>query len=69
MELSSSDLGLAARVHQLTKTYGAGESIVRALDGVTVGIRRGEEGAGHQNAALVRMRPAITTAPRAIPTA
>ncbi|MEI3846272.1 MULTISPECIES: ABC transporter ATP-binding protein [unclassified Microbacterium] len=42
MEISSTDLGLAARVHQLTKTYGTGESTVRALDGVTVGIRRGE---------------------------
>ncbi|HEX5731172.1 ABC transporter ATP-binding protein [Microbacterium sp.] len=42
MNLSSSDLGLAARVHNLTKTYGHGESAVRALDGVSVGIRRGE---------------------------
>jgi len=42
MELSSTDLGLAARVQQLTKTYGAGESAVHALDGVSVGIRRGE---------------------------
>jgi putative ABC transport system ATP-binding protein len=42
MHISSSDLGLAARVQQLTKTYGAGDSVVRALDGVTVGIRRGE---------------------------
>ena len=42
MELSSTDLGLAARVQQLTKTYGTGESTVRALDGVSVGIRRGE---------------------------
>jgi len=42
MELSSTDLGLAARVQQLTKTYGAGESTVHALDGVSVGIRRGE---------------------------
>ncbi|MEQ6899371.1 ABC transporter ATP-binding protein [Microbacterium sp. KR10-403] len=42
MEITSTDLGLAARVQQLTKTYGAGESAVRALDGVTVGIRRGE---------------------------
>ena len=42
MELTSTDLGLAARVQNLTKTYGAGESTVRALDGVTLGIRRGE---------------------------
>ena len=42
MELTSTDLGLAARVQHLTKTFGAGESIVRALDGVSVGIRRGE---------------------------
>ena len=42
MHISSSDLGLAARVQQLTKSYGAGEGEVRALDGVGVGIRRGE---------------------------
>lgn len=42
MEITSTDLGLAARVQQLTKTYGTGGSAVRALDGVTVGIRRGE---------------------------
>ncbi|WP_434810678.1 ABC transporter ATP-binding protein [Microbacterium sp. bgisy189] len=42
MEITSTELGLAARVQQLTKTYGAGEGAVRALDGVTVGIRRGE---------------------------
>lgn len=42
MEITTTDLGLAARVQNLTKTYGAGESGVRALDAVTVGIRRGE---------------------------
>ena len=42
MELHTTDLGLAARVQQLTKTYGTGESAVHALDGVSVGIRRGE---------------------------
>ena len=42
MELTSTDLGLAARVQHLTKTYGSGESEVRALDDVSVGIRRGE---------------------------
>ncbi|GAA5034779.1 ABC transporter ATP-binding protein [Microbacterium fluvii] len=42
MEISTTELGLAARVQQLTKTYGTGSGAVRALDGVTVGIRRGE---------------------------
>jgi putative ABC transport system ATP-binding protein len=42
MEITSTELGLAARVQQLTKTYGSGEGQVRALDGVSVGIRRGE---------------------------
>lgn len=42
MEISTTDLGLAARVQQLTKTYGAGGNEVRALDGVSIGIRRGE---------------------------
>lgn len=42
MEITTTDLGLAARVQNLTKTFGAGESGVRALDAVTVGIRRGE---------------------------
>jgi putative ABC transport system ATP-binding protein len=42
MQMTSTDLGLAAHVQQLTKSYGAGESAVRALDGVSVGIRRGE---------------------------
>jgi putative ABC transport system ATP-binding protein len=42
MELTSTDLGLAARVQHLTKVYGSGESEVRALDGVSVAIRRGE---------------------------
>jgi putative ABC transport system ATP-binding protein len=42
MQISTTDLGLAARVQNLSKTYGAGESGVRALDGVSVGIRRGE---------------------------
>src|SRR6185312_5999788 len=34
--------GLAARVDRLHKTYGGGVGQVRALDDVTVGIRRGE---------------------------
>ncbi len=42
MHISTTDLGLAARVQQLTKTYGTGDGAVRALDGVTVGLRRGE---------------------------
>jgi putative ABC transport system ATP-binding protein len=42
MEITTTDLGLAARVQQLTKTFGAGDGEVRALDGVSVGIRRGE---------------------------
>jgi putative ABC transport system ATP-binding protein len=37
-----SDSGLAARVLQLTKTYGSGSGAVRALDDVSVGIRRGD---------------------------
>ncbi len=42
MEITTTEMGLAARVQQLTKTYGNGESVVHALDRVTVGIRRGE---------------------------
>ena len=42
MEITTTELGLAARVQNLTKTYGAGENEVRALDGVSIGIRRGE---------------------------
>lgn len=42
MQISATDMGLAARVHTLTRTYGAGESAVRALDDLSVGIRRGE---------------------------
>jgi putative ABC transport system ATP-binding protein len=42
MQITSSELGLAARVHNVTKSYGAGEGTVRALDDLSVGIRRGE---------------------------
>ncbi|MFG6402780.1 ABC transporter ATP-binding protein [Microbacterium sp. P04] len=42
MDLTSTQLGLAARVQQLTKHYGNVENAVRALDDVSVGIRRGE---------------------------
>ncbi|GAA4776483.1 ABC transporter ATP-binding protein [Microbacterium gilvum] len=42
MEITTTDMGLAARVQQLSKHYGTGENGVRALDGVSVGIRRGQ---------------------------
>ncbi len=42
METTTTDRGLAARVQNLKKSYGAGESAVNALDGVSVGIRRGQ---------------------------
>jgi putative ABC transport system ATP-binding protein len=42
MHIPSSELGLAARVQRLTKTYGSGDGAVRALDDVGVGIRRGD---------------------------
>ncbi len=42
MQITSTDLGLAARVQNVTRTYGAGEGAVRALDDVSVGVRRGE---------------------------
>ncbi len=42
MKITTTDLGLAARVQQLTKTYGTGEGAVRALAGVSVGIRKGQ---------------------------
>jgi len=42
MEISTTDLGLAARVQHVTKTYGAGEGAVNALDDVSVGVRRGQ---------------------------
>lgn len=42
MQITSTDLGLAARVQHVSKTYGAGAGAVRALDDVSVGIRRGE---------------------------
>ncbi|WP_040162817.1 ABC transporter ATP-binding protein [Microbacterium gorillae] len=42
MQITTSDLGLAARVQHLTKTYGSGESTVRALDDISVGVRRGQ---------------------------
>ncbi|GAB2518159.1 ABC transporter ATP-binding protein [Microbacterium petrolearium] len=42
MEISTSELGLAARVTHLSKTFGSGDGAVRALDDVSVGIRRGQ---------------------------
>ncbi|GAB3632521.1 ABC transporter ATP-binding protein [Microbacterium shaanxiense] len=42
MEITTTDLGLAARVQHLTKSYGRGGSAVTALDDISVGIRRGQ---------------------------
>ena len=42
MKINPSDLGLAARVTGLTKTYGRGDGAVTALNDVSVGMRRGE---------------------------
>ena len=42
MEITTTDMGLAARVQNLGKSYGSGQAGVRALDDVTVGIRRGQ---------------------------
>ncbi|MDE0545286.1 ABC transporter ATP-binding protein [Microbacterium sp. C7(2022)] len=42
MQITSTDMNLAARVQRLTKIYGRDASEVCALDGVSVGIRRGE---------------------------
>ena len=42
MQTLPSDLGLVARVVDLRKTYGDGESAVAALDGVSLGLRSGE---------------------------
>ncbi|WP_130176810.1 ABC transporter ATP-binding protein [Cryobacterium sp. SO1] len=42
MENTPSDLGLAARVTHLGKTYGSSSTAVTALDDVSIGIRRGQ---------------------------
>ena len=42
MEITSSDLGLVARVAHLTKSYGAGSNTITALDDISIGIRKGQ---------------------------
>jgi putative ABC transport system ATP-binding protein len=42
MEITTTDMGLVARVDALTKTYGSPHNTVHALRGVSLGIRRGE---------------------------
>ena len=42
MQITTTDLGLVARVANLTKSYGSSESRVTALSDVSIGIRRGE---------------------------
>jgi putative ABC transport system ATP-binding protein len=42
MEITSAELGLAARVTNLSKTYGSATTSVTALDDVSIGIRRGQ---------------------------
>lgn len=42
MEISPSELGLVARVTNLTKSYGSAQNVVTALDDVSIGIRQGE---------------------------
>ncbi len=42
MEITTSDLGLVARVAQLSKSYGSGATTVTALNDVSIGIRAGE---------------------------
>ncbi len=42
MQISTTDMGLVARVENLTKSYGGERTRVDALRGVTLGIRRGE---------------------------
>jgi putative ABC transport system ATP-binding protein len=40
MEITTSELGLVARVQNASKTYGRGEGLVTALDTVSIGIER-----------------------------
>ncbi|MBN9607271.1 MAG: ABC transporter ATP-binding protein [Actinomycetales bacterium] len=42
MEITTTDIGLAARTHGLSKHYGEGSTQVHALRDVTLGLRRGE---------------------------
>ena len=42
METTPPDTGLAARVVQLSKTYGSATTAVTALDNVSIGIHRGQ---------------------------
>ncbi|MDH6181138.1 putative ABC transport system ATP-binding protein [Microbacteriaceae bacterium SG_E_30_P1] len=42
MDITTSDLGLVARVAQLTKSYGSGATEVTALRDVSLGIRKGQ---------------------------
>lgn len=42
MVINTTDLGLIARVAQLSKKFGTGSGAVTALDNVSIGIRRGE---------------------------
>jgi len=42
MEITTTDLGLVARVAHLTKSYGRAGATVTALDDVSIGIRKGE---------------------------
>lgn len=42
MQITTTDLGLVARVANLTKSYGSSDSRVTALSDVSIGIRRGE---------------------------
>jgi len=42
MTISPTDDGFAARVENLTKTFGDGPNAVHALDGVSLSVRRGE---------------------------
>jgi putative ABC transport system ATP-binding protein len=42
MDISTTDMGLVARVQNLTKSYGSDTTRVDALRDVTIGIRRGE---------------------------
>ena len=42
MQITSTDLGLAARVQNVTKTYGSGDKAVQALRGVSLYASKGE---------------------------